>query len=152
MKKRPRLDLLTKELQVISLNADSHVANVAVASANIKSIRVAHQRVHATSKSASGLEGQVLLMTCTSTERTADAIEYLTESLEKQNMWFHNYKARKDNTMGLVYNLVTQQDAANNIGIATEMRKDSSSMNAIAALTMFFLPGTFTAVRYFVMD
>jgi len=48
--------------------------------------------------------------------------------------------------MSLVYNLVTQQDAANNIQIAADMKRDSTSMNAIAALTMVFLPGTFTAV------
>ncbi|KAI9804580.1 MAG: hypothetical protein M1833_006653 [Piccolia ochrophora] len=47
--------------------------------------------------------------------------------------------------MSLVYNLVTQQDAANNIQIAIGMKHDSTSMNSIAALTMAFLPGTFTA-------
>lgn len=48
--------------------------------------------------------------------------------------------------MGLVFNLVTQQDAASNIQLASSMKRDSTSMNAIAALTMVFLPGTFTAV------
>lgn len=48
--------------------------------------------------------------------------------------------------MSLVFNLVTQQDAANNIGIAKAMKRDSSSMNGIALLTMAFLPGTFTSV------
>lgn len=46
--------------------------------------------------------------------------------------------------MSLLYNLVTQQDAANNIQIAHSMKQDSLSMNTIAALTMVFLPGTFT--------
>ncbi|KAJ5616103.1 hypothetical protein N7537_001217 [Penicillium hordei] len=45
--------------------------------------------------------------------------------------------------MSLVYNLVTQQDASNNIQIAHSMKQDSTPMNAIAALTMVFLPGTF---------
>lgn len=66
--------------------------------------------------------------------------------MQKQKIWFLNYKQRKDLTMNLVYNLVTQQDAANNILLASEMEKDSTSMNAIAGLTMTFLPGTFTAV------
>ncbi len=66
--------------------------------------------------------------------------------MKKQNMWFMNYKSRKDSIMTLVYSLVTQQDAANNFQIAAAMKRDSTSMNSIAALTMVFLPGTFTAV------
>jgi hypothetical protein len=46
----------------------------------------------------------------------------------------------------LVSILVEQQDAASNILLATSMKRDSTSMSAIAALTMVFLPGTFTAV------
>lgn len=136
MKERFRLDDVTKQLQVISLNADSHLANAGTAITNASSVRHAHARLHCVLRPNSTLPKQA----------SADAIDYLMASLEKQKMWFLNYKSRKDNTMGLVYNLVTQQDAANNIGIATEMRKDSSSMHAIAALTMVFLPGTFTAV------
>jgi hypothetical protein len=82
------------------------------------------------------------------TEKAADAIDYVIQSLEKQKLWFLNYKNRKDGMMGLVFNLVTQQDAANTIEIAADTKRDSTSMNAIAALTMIFLPGTFTAVRF----
>lgn len=53
-----------------------------------------------------------------------------------------------------VLNLVSQRDANVTIGlskdskrIAEASRRDSTSMRAIAILTMFFLPGTFTAVR-----
>jgi hypothetical protein len=42
--------------------------------------------------------------------------------------------------MRLVYNLVTQHDAASNIQLAASMKRDSTSMKAIAALTMVFLP------------
>jgi hypothetical protein len=66
--------------------------------------------------------------------------------MQKQKTWFLNYKNRKDSTMRLVYNLVTQHDAASNIQLAAGMKRDSTSMKAIAALTMIFLPGTFTAV------
>jgi hypothetical protein len=66
--------------------------------------------------------------------------------MKKQKIWFLNYKQRKDSTMTLVYNLVTQQDASNNIELAADMKRDSTSMNAIAGLTMAFLAGTFTAV------
>ena len=61
-------------------------------------------------------------------------------------MWLHNYRDRKDIAMSLVFNLVTQQDAANSFSITKAMKRDSSSMNGIALLTMVFLPGTFTSV------
>lgn len=77
-----------------------------------------------------------------------DAISYVISSMEKQKMLFLNYKGRKDGTMSLVYNLVTQSDAANNIELGKSMKRDSTSMSAIATLTMLFLPGTFTSVCY----
>ncbi|GME56016.1 hypothetical protein D9758_004227 [Neofusicoccum parvum] len=81
-------------------------------------------------------------------ESTSNATEYILSSLKKQKMWFINYKSRKDGAMSLVYNLVTQNDAENNLLIARDMRRDSSSMSAIATLTMVFLPGTFTAYSF----
>lgn len=71
---------------------------------------------------------------------------YLVDSMDKQKMWLHSYRVRKDIAMSLVFNLVTQRDAANNFQIARNMQRDGSSMKSIAMLTMFFLPGTFTAV------
>ena len=140
---RSRLDLLTKELQVISYNANSHLGNADIAVINANSMKDAHKYLCSLdSPSETSEPGAVQRHPCQS---TLDALNYLTVSMEKQKMWFSNYKDRKDTTMSLVYNLVTQQDASNNIEIAIEMRKDSGSMNAIAALTMLFLPGTFTA-------
>ncbi|KAL3489033.1 hypothetical protein BJX62DRAFT_166112 [Aspergillus germanicus] len=131
---RRNLSNLTKQLQIISQNADSHLGNADVAIITASAIRTVHGHLH----KAIGSPVQVH-------ERAADSINYVIESVQKQKIWFLNYKARKDSTMALVYNLVTQQDAASNIQIAASMKRDSTSMNAIAALTMVFLPGTFTA-------
>ncbi|KAL2802418.1 hypothetical protein BJX63DRAFT_440938 [Aspergillus granulosus] len=131
---RRNLSNLTKQLQIISQNADSHLGNADVAIITASAIRTVHGELH----KAIGSPVQVH-------ERAADSINYVIESVKKQKIWFLNYKARKDSTMALVYNLVTQQDAASNIQIAASMKRDSTSMNAIAALTMVFLPGTFTA-------
>ncbi|KAF2712193.1 hypothetical protein K504DRAFT_372085 [Pleomassaria siparia CBS 279.74] len=131
---RARLGDLTKQLQVISQNADSHIANADVAIVTADAIRTAHTRLRVAISSPAS-----------SHQRVHDAIEYVIKSMEKQKLWFLNYKGRKDSTMSLVYNLVTQQDAANNIQLSVSMKKDSTSMNAIAALTMVFLPGTFVA-------
>ena len=79
-------------------------------------------------------------------QQLVDTLEYLHSSMDKQKMWLHNYRDRKDIAMSLVFNLVTQQDAANNFSITKAMKRDSSSMNGIALLTMVFLPGTFTSV------
>lgn len=136
---RPAIDpswgISRKQLQIISQNADSHIGNANVAIITASGIRDAHARLHA------ALNSEPIVQ-----QRAADSIKYVIKSMEKQKMWFLNYKNRKDSTMSLVYNLVTQQDAANNISIAADMKRDSTSMNAIAALTMVFLPGTFTAV------
>jgi hypothetical protein len=132
---RRKLGELTKELQIISQNADSHLGNADVATITATAIRKTHARLH----EAMGSPARVF-------ERASDSITYVIESMQKQKIWFLNYKNRKDSTMVLVYNLVTQQDAASNIQLAASMKRDSTSMNAIAALTMVFLPGTFIAV------
>lgn len=131
---RTRLGELTKKLQIISQNADSHLANADVSLITANAIQQAHTRLHA------AISSPLFLY-----HRANDSIEYVIKSMEKQKIWFLNYKNRKDSVMNLVYNLVTQQDAANNIILASSMKEDSTSMNAIAALTMVFLPGTFTA-------
>lgn len=132
---RRKLGELTKELQIIPQNADSHLGNADVAIITATAIRKTHARLH----EAMGSPARVF-------ERASDSITYVIESMQKQKIWFLNYKNRKDSTMALVYNLVTQQDAASNIQLAASMKRDSTSMNAIAALTMVFLPGTFIAV------
>ncbi len=128
---------LTKQLQIISQNADSHIGNADVSIITATAIRAVHDRLHKAISSPKQIH-----------ERAADSITYVIESMQKQKIWFLNYKNRKDSTMALVYNLVTQQDAASNIQIASSMKRDSTSMNAIAAVTMAFLPGTFIAVSF----
>lgn len=134
---RRQLSDLTKQLQIISQNADSHIGNADVSIITATAIRTVHNRLHKAISSPKQIH-----------ERAADSITYVIESMQKQKIWFLNYKNRKDSTMALVYNLVTQQDAASNIQIASSMKRDSTSMNAIAAMTMAFLPGTFIAVSF----
>lgn len=142
IKEKHKLELLTKELQVVSYNAASHIANATIAAINASALQELQVEIIRLSANAGDSECYQK-----SQQESLDTIKYVRDSMEKQKMWFENYKQRKDTTMGLVFNLVTQQDAANNIAIAGAMKQDSSSMKAIAALTMFFLPGTFTAVR-----
>ncbi|EAW25192.1 uncharacterized protein NFIA_106810 [Aspergillus fischeri NRRL 181] len=131
---RGRLTELTKSLQIISQQADSHLLNADVAIITATGIRDTQAKLHD------------YLSTPTLFRQPAeDAITYVIDSMEKQKMLFLNYKSRKDSTMSLVYNLVTQSDAANNIQLAQSMKRDSTSMSSIAALTMLFLPGTFTS-------
>ncbi|KAL9057871.1 MAG: hypothetical protein Q9162_002101 [Coniocarpon cinnabarinum] len=133
LKNRASLELLTKDLQVISSDIDSHLANAEIASINIHAIRRAHKIISPDTSSTNTSSG------------TASGLDYISSSMEKQKMWLGNYKNSKDANMGLVFNLVTQQNATNNMDVALDMKKDSISMHAIATLTMVFLPGTFTA-------
>ena len=132
---RRRLTELTKSLQIISQQADYHLLNANVAIIAARSIRDIQAKLH-----------DYLSTPKLFRQSAEDAIIYVIDSMEKQKMLFLNYKSRKDGTMSLVYNLVTQGDAANNIELAQSMKHDSTSMNAIAGLTMLFLPGTFTSV------
>jgi hypothetical protein len=132
---RSRLTELTKSLQIISQQADSHLLNANVALVTARGTRDVQARLH-----------DHLSTPAVFRQAAEDAIAYVIDSMEKQKMLFLNYKGRKDGTMSLVYNLVTQADAANNIHLARSMKRDSTSMSAIAALTMIFLPGTFTSV------
>ncbi|KAJ5889020.1 hypothetical protein N7495_009061 [Penicillium taxi] len=111
---RAKLKYLTKQLQIISQNTDSHLGNADVCIITATAIRNVHSR-------------------------------FVSSISREQKIWFLNYKQRKDSTMSLVYNLMTQQDATNNIRISNSMKQDSAPMNAIAVLTMAFLPGTFAA-------
>ncbi|KKY13779.1 hypothetical protein UCDDS831_g08725 [Diplodia seriata] len=135
---RDKLGSLTADLQVMSQNADSHIANADVAIRCADALCAAHARLHALLPPPPGYAQA-------RDTPVADLATYVLASLHKQKMWFVNYKSRKDGAMNLVYNLVTQNDAGNNLSIARDMRRDSASMSAIAALTMVFLPGTFTA-------
>lgn len=65
-----------------------------------------------------------------------------------------NYATRTNIRVNLFFNLANQGDSRINIeiartskAIAAETKRDSSSMITIAAVTMFFLPGTFVSVR-----
>lgn len=124
---RGRLTELTKSLQIIAQQADSHLLNANVAIITAKGIRDTQARLHD------------LLSTRRLFRHPAeDAINYVIDSMEKQKMLFENYKSRKNGTMSLVYNLVTQSDASNNIEVARSMKRDSTSMSAIAVFTEYF--------------
>ncbi|RBA14448.1 dTDP-glucose 4,6-dehydratase [Fusarium proliferatum] len=131
---RGKLTELTKSLQIISQQADSQLLSIDVAIITATGIRDAQAKLQ------NYLSTPILFR-----QPAEDAINYVIDSMKKHKMLFLNYKGRKDSTMGLVYNLVTQSDAANNIQLARSMKRDSTSMSAIACLTMIFLPGTFTS-------
>ena len=130
---------VTIELQIISKDVNKLVGDVEVASRNLAKTQEAVTRLDQAFGAAPGFLS-------TYRQQVADTLQYLSYSMDKQKMWLYNYRDRKDIAMNLVFNLVTQQDAANNIEIAKDMKRDSSSMNGIALLTMIFLPGTFTSV------
>ncbi|KAJ7866098.1 hypothetical protein B0H14DRAFT_3084268 [Mycena olivaceomarginata] len=124
---RQELRKRTTALQTTTSSADSLIASAEVAIITVRSIRNTHFKLHEALGSSKGV-----------TYALGETLEYLLDSFEQQKMWLVNYQSRNQSSMGLVYNLVTQDDAANNISLATDMRGDSASMTAIALLTMLF--------------
>ncbi|KAF2268765.1 hypothetical protein CC78DRAFT_488149 [Lojkania enalia] len=129
---RSKLAESIKNLQIMSQNNDSHLANAKIFLFTARCIRDFAEKLNVSTESRTR-------------QRTLDIIHYVISCMEKQLMWFENYKGRKESTMSLVFHFNAQQDALNNIEIASDMKRDSTSMNAIAGLTMVFLPGTFMA-------
>jgi len=78
---RAELKTLTKQLQIISQNADSHIGNADVAIITASGIRSAHTRLH------TAISSQTFIY-----QRAIDSIEYVIKSMEKQKIWFLNYK------------------------------------------------------------
>ena len=130
---------VTIELQIISKDVNKLITDIDVALRYLVKMQEAYNRLEK-------VRSLTLSISLTNRQNLVDTLQYWCSSMDKQKMWLYNYRDRKDIAMSLVFNLVTQQDAANNFGIAKSMKKDSSSMNGIALLTMVFLPGTFTSV------
>ena len=149
---------MTKELHLMSQMADAAVAGTDMAIEISKTMIAFHQEQF---PHHVPLKSQLVTL-----------MAYTLSSMECQKKLLLSYKARKDTAMSLVctvptrliikgklatrvlytdiskvFNLVTQQDSSANVDIARDMKRDSASMNTIAALTMIFLPGTFVFVR-----
>ena len=132
---RSELKERTTDLSPLSQNVDSFIAGFHMALGIASKLKHAHDEYLSSETKKNPTDGRIQ-----SGQRLACSIRRLSSSFESQMRWLHSYKARKDTSMTLVYNLVTQQDSS-------IMIQDSSSMKGIAILTMVFLPGAFTSVR-----
>ncbi|KAF8963527.1 hypothetical protein BDZ97DRAFT_1820355 [Flammula alnicola] len=82
-----------------------------------------------------------------------DSLNYLVSKTNILKRWVGNYSDRTGIRINLIFNLSTQADNRTNLDIAkltskiaVSSQRDSSSMITMAAVTMFFLPGTFVSV------
>lgn len=85
----------------------------------------------------------------------ANHISYLLSRCRTSKRWISNYKDRANIRINLAFHLSTQVDNDLNLQIskattalAKDAQRDSSSMITIAAVTMFFLPGTFISAIF----
>ncbi|KAJ5224023.1 hypothetical protein N7468_008565 [Penicillium chermesinum] len=83
-------------------------------------------------------------------ERVKDDLLSLRDFCDDRHRLIVNLRQRTNNFITLLYNLITGHDSSINLHIATqnatiasEARKDSSSMRIIAAVTLLYLPPTF---------
>lgn len=130
---RKKLATWLKNIQIMAQSVDSHLANAQVFLYTARGVHEMAIRLEAPTNSRLR-------------QRTLDMTGHLITSMEKQHMWFLNYRGRKDVVMNMIFHFNTQEDALNSIELAADMKKDSTSMSAIALLTMVFLPGTFISV------
>ena len=124
-----------KNVQIMAQGVDSHLANSQVFLYTARGICDMATKLTSLGEDERGPR-----------QRTVDMANYLVTSMEKQHMWFLNYRGRKDVIMNLISHLNAQEHTLNTIQIAAETKRDSTSMTSIALLTMVFLHGTFTAV------
>lgn len=129
---RNALKGITKNLHMISQDADVLVSSTEMGTMVVERMATAHAYLRTTSDSSSRQEHI----------QVEDMLGHLMYSLQSRKRWILGYKSRKDIAMNLVFNLVTQQDSETNTSIARATRDDSSAMKIIAALTMVFLPAT----------
>ncbi|KAF2469542.1 uncharacterized protein BDR25DRAFT_288446 [Lindgomyces ingoldianus] len=81
---------------------------------------------------------------------TGESFEVLKSQCETFARWTSVYRDRTNIRINLLFHLANQQEsrtslqiAASTAKVAEQTQRDSSSMITIAAVTMFFLPGTF---------
>ncbi|TFK27511.1 hypothetical protein FA15DRAFT_724066 [Coprinopsis marcescibilis] len=86
---------------------------------------------------------------------TAHSFDYLSSKVGTWKGWTQNYIERTSILINMLFNFSNQRDNQTNLRVADYTRKiaiatqrDSSSMIAMAAVTMFFLPGAFVSAIF----
>ncbi|KAF2719630.1 hypothetical protein K431DRAFT_198845, partial [Polychaeton citri CBS 116435] len=141
---RAKLEAITKNLHLVSQKADTGISNAEKSIENCEYMLGELRRFSRYFPS-------------TSPDPLHEAsMRYTLNVWRCQKRLLASYKARKETSMNLVFNLVTQQDSKVNVDISSSMLADSTSMKTIAVLTMVFLPGTFLSGLFgsgvFVLD
>lgn len=93
-RKKGDLEAMTIQLHVISQDIDSKTASADMTHMIVRRLESAHQRYR--------LHKHQNNLSTTAVEQTADALQYLSESIESQRRWVVSYKARKDIALNLV--------------------------------------------------
>ncbi|KAF8990074.1 hypothetical protein BDQ17DRAFT_1333684 [Cyathus striatus] len=86
---------------------------------------------------------------------TLESLEQLQRRIQTMLNWTRNFRRRLDIRINLEFNRRAQLDSQTNLkieklttDIAVDAQRDSASMITIAAVTMFFLPGTFVCAVF----
>ncbi|RPA80235.1 hypothetical protein BJ508DRAFT_327543 [Ascobolus immersus RN42] len=142
---RAALARLTGNLHRLSESIDTLLSRLEFAMMALDSMAIAHAQMFNVIREAhdSGTCNHILSMGCA--QKQKDTISYLSITLTTLKRKLETYQMARSNAMTLVFNLVTQLDAATNMTIAKATREDSMVMKTIAVLTMVFLPATFAS-------
>ncbi|KAH7139396.1 hypothetical protein B0J11DRAFT_42377 [Dendryphion nanum] len=96
------------------------------------------------------LQGQNPAWEISKTRDSGDSLQAIRNQIYKDSCWAAVYSERTNIRINLLFHLVNHSESLTNTQIASatakvaeQTQQDSSSMITIAAVTMFFLPGTF---------
>ncbi|KAM5349115.1 hypothetical protein ACJ41O_008938 [Fusarium nematophilum] len=84
----------------------------------------------------------------TSLRTLSEAVPILERQIAANTEFLAYLQYRAEKLSGVVFALLTHEDAASSINLAAASKRDSSSMKTIAIMTMAFLPATFFAALF----
>jgi Mg2+ and Co2+ transporter CorA len=76
------------------------------------------------------------------------AIQTLQQQMDSWEVRVDYLRERAKNQLTVLFNLIARYDAATGLAVSRAAKRDSSSMKAIAVMTMAFLPATFFAALF----
>ncbi|KAF2830362.1 hypothetical protein CC86DRAFT_452807 [Ophiobolus disseminans] len=85
---------------------------------------------------------------CLALHKLGEAVPVLQRQIWANADYMAYMQYRAENLSQVIIALLTHEDAAASIDLATASRKDTSSMKTIAIMTMIFLPATFFAALF----
>ncbi|KAI1376218.1 hypothetical protein F4677DRAFT_459788 [Hypoxylon crocopeplum] len=144
------LDDITRELHNLSQGWYIHSRNLSNFKALVRFVQSASRSYSRLSRQQRNNRQSIAIMD--RTDELEESLKYLSSSCQSLRYLVTDYRGRTTTQINLLFHLTNQAEVQANKEIAVltadltrKTQRDSTSMITIAAVTMFFLPGTFVA-------